>query len=238
MRKSPRTKTRSPEAHAFLDGILPIIVSTEDIDKIEDLSERIMSEVGSRRAKYAEAIESAKEGVEKARNDQENAETEEEFDAALDRLQRNEGKLRFNEHKLQEFDHTPRMTEEEYNEKLDLIHQSIEDGAAEFQRTVLKASAEIIKARDEYYSLMIRADEVLEKLDSASNILQSKFAYKTYDFVNSSSIKVEDPSEWRRHITRYSNGAGYVLATASDDLDREERKQLSTFWRAAEKATR
>lgn len=147
MRKSTRNLTVNQKTRNFLEDVLPTITNA-DLDSVEEWAELVLEEVEGKRAKYADAIERAEAEIENARDDQNTAETEEEFDAALDRLQRNEGKLRFNEHKLQALDRTPRMNEEAYDEKLELIHEIMEDGAAEFQRTVSKAAAEIILARE------------------------------------------------------------------------------------------
>ena len=158
---------------------------------------------------YQKGIEDAQQAQEAAQEAKETAETEKLFDLACDQAIRAREKEQFFRRRLNEVVYTPRMDQTEYDRYIRTADSVITTAADKCLDIIEKAVKDIVKARKEFMDLCAEADEALEKLDNAANVLQVEHRYRVLHFHNAPDVQKEDPDEWRHYTVRYGNGEGF-----------------------------
>lgn len=207
------------------------------LQKIADKAATITAADPQTRADYLQGIADAQAAAKAAAKAREDAESEAAFDKAYDDETHAKFKEGFFRKKLDEYDYSPRMNEDEYNEAVEAVDAVVKKAADNFRAVASKAIAEIIAAKKAYTDTADDADAVLEELDAAANVLQSKYKYRAYAFQGAPSTYAKDPGEWRNHAKRYTkNGAAMDLVTKKPGSATEWDDVTLAAWRAAEMA--
>ena len=190
----------------------------KELQKVYDLTTKI-EKPSAVRMDLMNGLNQAKKKLEDAITAKENAETERELDRALDDERRASEKVAFFKRQLDRIDFTPRMGEAEYNRAVETVESAVEKAADAFRKAAMIAMEQLVNTREEYLQTAQDADEVLEKLDEAGNVLQSRFRYRELHLLGMDPVKIEDRREWRNHATRYTNGSGldYKIATKNEN---------------------
>ena len=157
------------------------------------------------KSSYLEEIEKARQAREKAIQKKEEAETGEDLDQALEAERIAKQKESFFKKKLEIMDFTPRIPEEEYDGYIQTIDGVMQKAAADFKDKARKAMEMLVDARDSYFQLAEEADNILEDLDRASNVLQSKYRYRKTEYQGMDPVYQEDLNEWFCHRIRYAS---------------------------------
>lgn len=207
----------------------------KEIKKVADVAAALAKENPETRAQYLKGVADAQKAQEAAAKAKEDAESEAAFDKACDDESHARDKEAFFRRQLDRLDYTPRMNEADYNKHVDAVKAAVEKAAADFRRVAEKAIDDIAAAKAAYIEITKEADAALTALDTAANVLQSKYRYKTVTYTGDTPAQyVEDRSEWTRHAIRYTgNGKGFDLI-ARDGAD--WNKKTCAAWHAAEKA--
>lgn len=207
----------------------------KEIKKVADVAAALEKENPETRAQYLKGVADAQKAQEAAAKAKEDAESEAAFDKACDDESHARDKEAFFRRQLDRLDYTPRMNEADYNKHVDAVKAAVEKAAADFRRVAEKAIDDIAAAKAAYIEITKEADAALTALDTAANVLQSKYRYKTVTYTGDTPAQyVEDRSEWTRHAIRYTgNGKGFDLI-ARDGAD--WNKKTCAAWHAAEKA--
>ena len=185
----------------------------KEFQKIIADANSISSNVPQLREEYVKGIEAAIDNQAKAREAKEEALTGVDFDNACDRERYAHEKEIFFKRKLEDLDFTPRMDEKEYSAHVKTVQVVMDQAADEYRKKAASLMSELVATHREYVKTMDDADQALETLDRAANILQSKYRYKELTFQGAPSKYVQDGNEWRRHAVRYGSGAGYGMIT-------------------------
>ena len=207
----------------------------KEIKKVADVAAALEKENPETRAQYLKGVADAQKAQEAAAKAKEDAESEAAFDKACDDESHARDKEAFFRRQLDRLDYTPRMNEADYNKHVDAVKAAVEKAAADFRRVAEKAIDDIAAAKAAYIEITKEADAALTALDTAANVLQSKYRYKTVTYTGDTPAQyVEDRSEWTRHAIRYTgNGKGFDLI-ARDGAD--WNKKTCAAWKAAESA--
>lgn len=207
----------------------------KDIKKVLDAAAALKRENPETRAQYSRGIADAQAAQKAAAQAKEDAETEAAFDKACDDESHARDKEAFFRRQLDRLDYTPRMNEAAYYAHVDAVKDAVEKAAADFRRAAEKAIDDIAAAKAAYIEITKEADAALIALDTAANVLQSKYRYRTVTFTGDIPAQyVEDQNEWTRHAIRYNDtGKGYDLV-AKDGAD--WNKKTCAAWKAAESA--
>lgn len=207
------------------------------LQKIADKAATITTADPQTRAGFLQGIADAQAAAKAAAKAREDAESEAAFDKACDDETHAKFKEGFFRKKLDEYDYSPRMNEDEYNEAVEAVDAVVKKAADNFRAVASKAIAEIIAAKKAYTDTADDADAVLEELDAAANVLQSKYKYRENHFQGIPSTYTKDPGEWRNHAKRYAkNGAAMDLVTKKPGSATEWDDVTLAAWRAAERA--
>ena len=237
----PFNKALTPGAN---EGKAPSTVGTypgkvenmnKDIKKVLDAAAALEKGNPETRAQYLKGVADAQKAQKAAAKAKEDAESEAAFDKACDDESHARDKEAFFRRQLDRLDYTPRMNEADYNKHVDAVKAAVEKAAADFRRVAEKAINDIAAAKAAYIEITKEADAALTALDTAANVLQSKYRYKTVTYTGDTPAQyVEDRSEWTRHAIRYTgNGKGFDLI-ARDGAD--WNKKTCAAWKAAESA--
>ena len=178
----------------------------KELLKIKRLIETIEPIEPESRQKYIDGIAKAKEAYQAAIDTKESADTEQEFEAAFDAEIHAKEKQAFFERKLDELTFTPMINETDYNMAIDLAESVMAKAAAEYRQVASRCIAEITAAKEKYQQTAEDADSLLIDLDRVSNFLQCKYRYREYTNTEGIVRKIEAPSEWKEHQTRYLTG--------------------------------
>lgn len=190
-------KTGGTEADAVLREVASVTaqISNKDAEKCE---------------KYAAEIEAAKAAQVEAEKEKENATTGKQFDAACDKGRRAEEKESFFSRKLDDLLFTPHLDDATYDECVAKVDAMMSKEANAYKAKVSEAMRIIVEATKDLQALAKDADRVLNDLDTASNVLQSRYRYVVArqvapddDPALLAMARVEDKYEWLRHRTRY-----------------------------------
>lgn len=206
--------------------------------KVVDLADEIRQATPETKEDFLRRIEQAKTEQARAAAAKETAENETEFDKACDDAIRAREKEGFYRRQLEIFQFSPRMDEEQYFDTVESVDASVKAAAESFKATAEKAIAEIIQAKEKYLGILEDADEALRALDTAANVLQSKYRYRIIELNNMDPQYVEDSNEWTRHAIRYGGGKGYDMAARIPGNLAEYNKKVVAAWMAAERATK
>lgn len=208
----------------------------KELQKVYDLTTKI-EKPSAARMDLLNGLNQAKKKLEDAITAKEDAETENELDRALDDERRAADKIAFFKRQLDKIDFTPRMDEAEYDKAVETVENTVEKAADAFRKAAMTAMEQLVNAREEYLQTAQDADDVLEMLDKASNVLQSRFRYKELHRLGMDPVKIEDQWEWRNHATRYTRGSGLACRIATGNENGPEDYILYAAWMAAGKVS-
>lgn len=180
---------------------------------------KVGSSVPDIRFELVANIEKAEKDLKEAEDHKETAESEAELRAAIDHVQYLREVIVMNRRKLEEFDFKMRMDEQEYDSCVKSVDDVVNSAADHFRKEAERLMTELMTARERYIEVTRKADHVLEKLDSAANVMQVRYRYKIRNLIDADPAIIEDKNEWRRHVVRYGYGKGYQLATAGEGLE-------------------
>ena len=207
----------------------------KDLQKVADATATIDTNIPQIREEYVQSIESAQKAQLDAKKEKEEALTGVEFDNACEKDRNAHEKEIFFKRKLEELDFTPRMDEKEYFAHVATVQKVMDKAAANYREKALKLMNELVSTHKDYMQLVNDADQVLEDLDRASNVLQSKHRYREYTYQGAPSQFVQDYSEWRNHTVRY--GSGKARDMVVEDGDGKHNRYLNKAWNTADQIT-
>lgn len=184
-----------------------------------------------------QGLAQAKADQEAAAEAKETAETEAEFDKACDAALRAREKEAFFLRLLEKHRYTPRIDDETYDDAVCAVSAVVRDAAEKYLEIAESAMAELVEARADYLQIMKDADKVLSKLDEAANVLQVRYRYRVQEYSDGSSVQIEDPNEWTRHMIRYGQGRGFNLIARDRKAAKPDvyNQTACAAWRAAER---
>ena len=207
----------------------------KEIKKVADVAAALEKENPETRAQYLKGVADAQKAQEAAAKAKEDAESEAAFDKACDDESHARDKEAFFRRQLDRLDYTPRMNEADYNKHVDAVKAAVEKAAADFRRVAEKAIDDIAAAKAAYIEITKEADAALTALDTAANVLQSKYRYKTITFTGDAPAQnVEDPAEWTRHVIRYASTGRELTLVAWTGT--EWNDTICAAWTAADRA--
>lgn len=242
----PMNKELTPQVKAAPADMNP------DLQKIFDLAAGIKQaepeSIDELRQRLAEA-----EAAELAANQaKEEAQTEAEFNKACDDAVRAREKQEFFTRLLNKHRYTPRMDEAEYFSAVDTVKAVVDDAIEEYRQRAKEAMSVLIEARRDLLKVQKDADRTLTVLNSAANVLQSKYRYSVTEYTESvihqmygedivipaRTVRREDPDEWRKHAVSYANAEAvdkamrdpHALKPMTDPYD----GLVCAAWRAAQ----
>ena len=203
------------------------------LKKMEDELEALKLKTTNEHEQHLQKLEDTRRKLDAALKEKESAEAEEAFLKADRTVKELQDLIHFFEKQIEQFEFSSRITEEEYNKRMGAVSSVVEDAAAEFRKVASKAMQDILEAKKAYWSVGEEADSVLTLLDDASNYLQSKYRYQEFKYVNAPSKFVEDPTEWTRHIYRYTkNGTLYRIISGPET---DPRNLCDAAWKACDR---
>ena len=219
--KTPLNKSRVPMNKELTPQVKAAPVSMNpDLQKVFDLAAGIRQAepetIDELRQRLAEA-EAAELAANKAK---EEAVTEADFDKACDDAVRAREKQEFFTRLLNKHRYTPRMDEAEYFSAVDTVKAVVDDAIDEYRQRAREAMSVLVEARRDLLKVQRDADRTLTALNSAANVLQSKYRYSVTEYAESvipqmsgenmvfpaRTVRREDPDEWRKHAVSYANG--------------------------------
>ena len=212
-------------------------IMNKDIKKVADVVAAMEKANPATMEQYRKGIADAQDAQRAAARAKETAETEADFNKACDNESHARDKEAFFKRQLDRLTFSPRMEETAYNKHVQAVQTAVEKAAEDFRQTAQRAIQEIMDAKAAYMATATEADKVLNDLDAAANVLQSKYRYRTVRFTGDRPPQnVEDPSEWRRHAVRYiGTGKADDLVTRTGG---EWDSILCAAWNAAERAAK
>ena len=175
----------------------------KEFQKVIAAASSISSNVPQLREEYIKEIEAAQAAQVEAKKAKEEALTGVDFDNACDRERNAREKEVVFKRKLEALDFTPRMDEQEYNNLVKSVQTVVEHAAADYRERAMNLMSELAVVHRNYIKLTADADQALETLDMAANVLQSKHRYREYTYQGAPSQYVQDSNEWRHHTVRY-----------------------------------
>lgn len=188
----------------------------KELVKIQEASEKIMKAYPDKRSSFAADVQKAKSDLQKAKDRLEAAEDINEYDNAAAEVHRAELAVKFSNSALEKLDVAPRMEEHDYQNAIDTCKKIMDQAVQEYRKKAAALMEQLKTIRGEYLRTADDVNDTLVKLDNAANVLQSKYPYKEYKYVNAPSEFKKDPNAWREFAVRYDNGLPYHLATAAD----------------------
>lgn len=219
-------------------------VMNPEFKTILDVAARISSEAPAKRDELLRGIEQAQRDQIQAASAKEAAKTNEQFYKACDFESHAKEREAFLKRQLDDLQYTPRMDESDYNAAVSKVDSVVLSAAESFREIASSAMRSIVQARSEYMKTLRDADKTLISLDAAANVLQSKYRYQVLKYTDGSEDRREDPSEWKRHITRYKDGKGLMYAVRDPKKERPSAwvayvtdEYLAEAWRAAERVS-
>ena len=201
--------------------------SNKDLQKVAEAVTQISGIDPEKRRSYQEGLEKARRDYEQASKRKDEAETEKELEQVIDAERYARDKADFFKKRLDIMDFTPRIPEDEYDGHIKAIDGVMQKAAADFKDKARKTMEMLVEARDSYFQLAEEVDNILEDLDRASNVLQSKYRYKRTDFQGMDPVYQENPYDWEHHRVRYAacvNGTvkGTDMILLADPEDRKD----------------
>lgn len=175
----------------------------KEFQRVITAASSISSNVPQLREGYIKEIEAAQAAQVEAKKAKEEALTGVDFDNACDRERNAREKEVVFKRKLEDLDFTPRMDEQEYNGLVKSVQTVVEQAAADYRERAMNLMSELIATHRNYIKLTADADQALETLDMAANVLQSRYRYREHTYQGAPSQYVQDSNEWRHHIVRY-----------------------------------
>ena len=107
--------------------------------------------------------------------------------------------------------------------------------AEEYVRLAEESMQALIDARAALMETTARADKILESLDKAANVLQSKYRRRKIERNLMMPEYVDDPNEWKNHAFRYGSSGAFRLIEYRKDGN---KNTLTTeAWRASDRAS-
>lgn len=234
--RTPFNKTRTVqirEDNPIMENSSEIM--NRDIKKVADVVAKLEKANPADKDRYLKGIEKAQAAQRAAAHAKETAETEAAFNKACDDESHARDKEAFFKRQLDRLTFSPRMDEDAYNKHVQAVQTAVEKAAEDFRQIAQRAIQEIMDAKAAYIATATEADKVLNDLDAAANVLQSKYRYRTVTFTGDMQAQhVEDANEWRRHAIRYiETGKACNLVTKTGG---EWDSILCAAWNAAERA--
>ena len=211
------------------------------LQKVFDIANGLQKANPETRAEYMKGLSQALSLQEEAEKAKETVTNEAEFNKACNDAVYAREKEQFYRRMIDDFDHTPRMNENEYFAAIDSVKAVVNDAAETYRNIARNAMSELVKARNEYIQIINDADRVLISLDAAANVLQSKYRYRTTEYADGTITYTEDRGEWARHCIRFANGEGISIVKkdpAKENIADPWDKVVCAAWNAAERVTK
>jgi len=219
----------------------------KELVKIQEASEIIMKAYPDKRSSFAADVQKAEADLQKAKDRLEAVEDINEYDSATEEVKRAELVVKFAKTALEKLDSAPRMAESEYNSAVKTCTSIMDKAAAEYRKKTVALMEQLKAVKDEYMAIAKDVNNTLVALDNAANVLQSRYPFREYKYVNAPSKFEKDPNAWREHAVRYDNGLPCSLATVAKDpvltgLDKFSKwgpiydKVLENAWRVVDHA--
>ena len=206
----------------------------KEIKKAADTAAEIAKAHPETRTQYLNGIANAQKAQQEAARAKEEATTEAAFNKACDDETHAREKEAFFTRQLERLDNTPRMEEAEYYKHVDAVKATVEKAAMDFRRIAEKAIDDLAAAKEAYLEITKDADEALTALDTAANVLQTKFKYRYILRQGMEPQPIEDRTEGTRHAIRYNkNGKAYDLIAKDGEAWNEKTRAA---WKAADSA--
>lgn len=181
----------------------------------------LLEEAESTSRELTQDIQDAEADRQAAERAKEAAKTAEAYTEAKQAIAEAETRKEFYRSQLAQLNGTPRMSEDRYNEILHKIDRLMIIERNDARQACAGAMAVLKQVTDNYKALAAQLDELLEMLDAAANILQSK-----------------SPTKWRLDAVRYSDGKAEALFIQDNNPESPGRKDpyYDTIYRIVPRA--
>ena len=209
-----------------------------EIQRVFEIVESLNQKKPYDRNDFLQGIEQAQAAQTAAEKAKEEAETEAEFNKACDDEAHARDKEKFYLRLLDKSDHSPRMSEEDYNEVVRGVDNAVRAAADKYRQIASYAMSEVVQAKKDYERIMKDADRALIALDNSAKVLQSKYRYRVTEYTDGRSYRKEDTYEWQKHIVRYCSGRGIKYAMGDVNIKESYHKDVAAAWFAAERIER
>ena len=186
------------------------------LEQINKRSEAILKAYLPKKTECAAALKAAGDAVVKARAAVEAAEDPESYERATADLNHAELVERFAEKELNRLDAAPRMDEDEYTKAVNTCTSLINEAVANYREKAAALMDQLKSITDEYKQTVEETNRILETLDSAANVLQVKYPYKTISRQGWADEQKRDSRAWLEHAVRYDAPKACYLATRPD----------------------
>ena len=183
---------------------------SRNFEAIMKRCEEIEATLPAKREKLLADKAAAAENKALAQNIVDNTTNEKDYIKALMEARKAREAEQLADREIQRLNEDRRMDEVEYYKDVENIVGVQSKALDEYRRIAEKAVNELLEAKQKYLAVMTDANNTLIKLDSTSNVLQTKYKYVETKFVNQPSIFTESVTEWMDHTVRFNGSELYI----------------------------